>query len=363
MVKIIKIALAIITVLSLIATWYFSKYYSNQAPKAKIEEPANNSVFSEGDSITFRGSATDTEDKVISSENYFWESGREARVIGNGRIIVTKKLSVGLHNIFLQVFDNKGASGTDRITIEIIPKIVFDEHLRSNNATVSQITQGVKSFQQSEMKDTSTLMELDILNNNPPATNKIIKNAKQQDSAGYSVNDVPATETNIVAKSDSPQLPEPLYDISYSKVLFAQRIELNNSSMDSNYKNVRAKIISNLNKSMEYEEYKHQVETIFSGEDAVSILKKTKCGKLVLIDIGLSLKEKSFPYYNMSGTFECEVDFCHLYIFTLSGEKRIHNVLKDSEVSAQTEAREKSVSRCFDKLVPIISREIESILL
>jgi len=358
-----KIALAIITTtLGLIASWYIAKHFSNQAPDAKIEEPANNSVFGEGETITFRGSATDTEDKTISSYNYIWTSGQDNN-IGIGKIVITNSLSIGLHNIFLQVFDKKGASGKDRITIEVIPKTEIDGPLDSNETALSHVAKDTQSFKQPEIKHTSTTEKLEDLKKTPPELNKISKIKKKQVSEGHSDNDISAIETNIAVKSDSPHLPEPIYDTSYSKILFAQRIDLNNSSMDSNYKNVRTNILSNLSRSIEYEEYQQQVVSVFSSEDAVRILKRKKCGKLVIIDIGLNVKEKSFPYHNMNGTFECVVDYCHFYIFTFSGEKRIHNVLKDIEIFSQTEDREKSVSRCFDKLVPIISQEIESILL
>jgi len=91
----------------------------NTAPTVTISSPANGSSFTEGSSVSFSGSATDTEDGNISS-NLSWSSNLEG-VIGSGGAFATSTLSVGTHSITASVTDSGGLSGNDQVTVTINP--------------------------------------------------------------------------------------------------------------------------------------------------------------------------------------------------------------------------------------------------
>jgi hypothetical protein len=89
----------------------------NTAPTATITAPADGSSFTEGDSVTFTGTASDTEDGDISA-NLSWTSSLDG-AIGSGASFSTSSLSVGTHTITASVTDSGGLSGSDAITVTV----------------------------------------------------------------------------------------------------------------------------------------------------------------------------------------------------------------------------------------------------
>ncbi|MEM2983385.1 MAG: PKD domain-containing protein, partial [Candidatus Bathyarchaeia archaeon] len=90
----------------------------NRPPTATILSPSNNSTFTQGDTITFRGQATDPEDGRLSGSSLVWTSSRDG-MIGTGESFTKSDLSVGTHTITLTATDSKGATGQDSISITI----------------------------------------------------------------------------------------------------------------------------------------------------------------------------------------------------------------------------------------------------
>jgi predicted secreted protein len=90
----------------------------NQPPVATISAPANNSSFTQGDTVNFRGSGQDPEDGSLSGGSLVWTSSRDGR-IGTGTSFGTSSLSVGTHTITLTVTDSDGAADTDSIRITV----------------------------------------------------------------------------------------------------------------------------------------------------------------------------------------------------------------------------------------------------
>lgn len=90
---------------------------SNTAPTVAISSPANGSSFNQGTSITFSGSATDTEDGSLTG-SIAWTSSRDGS-IGSGGSFSTSTLSVGTHVITASVTDSGGLSDTDTVTISV----------------------------------------------------------------------------------------------------------------------------------------------------------------------------------------------------------------------------------------------------
>ncbi|MDX1632758.1 MAG: Ig-like domain-containing protein, partial [Thermoanaerobaculia bacterium] len=90
---------------------------SNSAPTVSISNPADGSSFDEGTSVSFSGSASDTEDGDLTS-SLAWSSDLDGS-IGSGGSFSTSGLSVGTHNITASVTDSGGASASDSITVTI----------------------------------------------------------------------------------------------------------------------------------------------------------------------------------------------------------------------------------------------------
>jgi hypothetical protein len=89
---------------------------ANTPPSVTITEPADGSVFNEGQSITFAGTATDAEDGDIS-DSISWSSDLDGG-LGTGASISTT-LTVGVHTITAEVTDSGGLSDSDQITVTV----------------------------------------------------------------------------------------------------------------------------------------------------------------------------------------------------------------------------------------------------
>ncbi len=89
----------------------------NDPPKVSIISPLNNDAFLVGESITFVGSALDTEDGILSS-NLDWFSNLDG-ALGTGESLTLLNLSEGIHNIQTTTSDSNGSSDTDFISITV----------------------------------------------------------------------------------------------------------------------------------------------------------------------------------------------------------------------------------------------------
>ncbi|HSF14760.1 MAG TPA: Ig-like domain-containing protein, partial [Vicinamibacteria bacterium] len=89
----------------------------NAFPTVAIEAPADGSMFDEGESIAFTGTATDAEDGNLST-SLSWTSNLDGP-IGTGGSFSTTALSAGQHTITAAVTDSDGASDQDSITLTV----------------------------------------------------------------------------------------------------------------------------------------------------------------------------------------------------------------------------------------------------
>lgn len=89
----------------------------NTAPTVSISSPANGASFVQGTSITFTGSANDTQDGNLSGA-LGWTSSING-TIGSGASFSTSALSVGTHTITASVTDSGGLTGSASISITI----------------------------------------------------------------------------------------------------------------------------------------------------------------------------------------------------------------------------------------------------
>jgi len=91
----------------------------NTPPTVTISSPSNNATFTEGDSVTFTGSANDAEDGNINA-SITWTSNLDG-AIGSGASFSTSTLSVGTHTVTADATDSGGASGDDTVTVIVDP--------------------------------------------------------------------------------------------------------------------------------------------------------------------------------------------------------------------------------------------------
>jgi hypothetical protein len=89
----------------------------NTAPSVSISAPSNGSSSTQGQSVTFTGTATDTEDGTLTS-SLSWSSNLDG-TIGSGGSFSTSSLSVGSHTVTASVTDSGSLSGSDTISITV----------------------------------------------------------------------------------------------------------------------------------------------------------------------------------------------------------------------------------------------------
>jgi VCBS repeat-containing protein len=97
----------------------FPPFSGNIQPMATITGPANWSTYTEGDPVTFTGTAMDAEDGDLTA-SLTWTSSRDG-TIGSGGSFTTSGLSLGTHTITADVTDSGGLQSTDAISVVVVP--------------------------------------------------------------------------------------------------------------------------------------------------------------------------------------------------------------------------------------------------
>lgn len=92
--------------------------HPNTVPVASITSPAQDSVFTTDDTITFSGNGSDAEDGDLSGASLVWRSNLDG-LIGTGETCTSDTLSAGIHQITLTATDSEGATGTQSVTIAV----------------------------------------------------------------------------------------------------------------------------------------------------------------------------------------------------------------------------------------------------
>jgi hypothetical protein len=91
----------------------------NTPPSATISSPADNTVITDGDSLSFNATATDTEDGNLTA-TITWTSSINGSLSGTGGNI-SALLSEGIHVITARVTDTGTLIGSDTVTITVTP--------------------------------------------------------------------------------------------------------------------------------------------------------------------------------------------------------------------------------------------------
>ena len=89
----------------------------NTPPSVSITSPANGSSFAQGASVSFTGTATDTQDGTLTS-SLSWSSSINGS-IGSGGSFSTTGLSAGTHTITASVTDTGSLTGSASISVTI----------------------------------------------------------------------------------------------------------------------------------------------------------------------------------------------------------------------------------------------------
>lgn len=127
----------------------------NAAPTVTITSPANGTSFDSGTSISFVGSASDTED-VDLTDSLVWKSDGEQIGIGGS---FSTELSVGSHTITASVIDSGGLTGSASITITVTPS-------SGGQITLSVIARKVKTNKFADLTWTgATSANVDVYRN------------------------------------------------------------------------------------------------------------------------------------------------------------------------------------------------------
>lgn len=114
--------------------WLFTvdEHHQNTAPVAQITSPADGSIFTSDDSITFSGSGSDNEDGDLSDKSLVWRSDVDG-MIGTGETFTSETLSESNHEITLTATDSEGETGMDSVSITV-------NSAPDNTPPVAQIT-------------------------------------------------------------------------------------------------------------------------------------------------------------------------------------------------------------------------------
>jgi hypothetical protein len=102
---------------ALLQVVYLNASGGNTAPVVTIAQPVHGSTFVPGASIPFSGSASDAEERNLSS-SLVWTSSRDGQ-IGTGASFVSSNLSTGTHGITARATDSAGQSGEAQVSITI----------------------------------------------------------------------------------------------------------------------------------------------------------------------------------------------------------------------------------------------------
>jgi hypothetical protein len=104
------------------------EYMVNLPPVVIITSPTDGSEFASGETITFRGTATDEDGDLADS--LAWASSKDG-TIGTGREFSTT-LSNGVHTITASATDSNNATGSDSVTITVGAPATLSVSLTTN---------------------------------------------------------------------------------------------------------------------------------------------------------------------------------------------------------------------------------------
>lgn len=91
----------------------------NTLPTVSLTAPTDGSTYNQGETITFRGTASDNEDGNLTGVSLTWTSSIDG-LIGTGTILPVTTLSTGTHTITLTATDSQGETVSETIAVTVI---------------------------------------------------------------------------------------------------------------------------------------------------------------------------------------------------------------------------------------------------
>jgi len=123
---------------------------TNTAPTVSIANPSNNASYPYGASITFSGSATDTQDGNLTSI-LSWTSSLDGP-IGTGASFSKTTLSVGTHVIKAAVIDAGGLAGSRQVNVTVTAAPSPTPQPSSSSPTLTASGYKIKGLQKANLK-------------------------------------------------------------------------------------------------------------------------------------------------------------------------------------------------------------------
>ncbi|MFZ2404638.1 MAG: putative Ig domain-containing protein, partial [Methylobacter sp.] len=126
----------------------------NTTPDVNITAPGTGSTFAAGTSISFAGTAADSEDGSLTGSSLNWTSSIDNN-IGSGASF-SKVLTTGTHTITASVTDSGGLTGSAQITVTVNPPVgagSVDIRVSSGSDDAEQaVTTGAMSLTSSDLE-------------------------------------------------------------------------------------------------------------------------------------------------------------------------------------------------------------------
>jgi hypothetical protein len=129
---------------------------TNPPPTVTISTPANNTMFTAGDNVTFSGSADDEGSDISSSLS--WSSSIDGP-IGSGATFSVNTLAVGTHTVTASVVDTGGAPGSDTVQV-VIEEDVGDPPSAPSGLQVAGGTDGTADLTWNDASDNEDEFEI-----------------------------------------------------------------------------------------------------------------------------------------------------------------------------------------------------------
>lgn len=92
---------------------------TNQSPSVSITTPSENATYTQGQPVSFSGTATDPEDGALSGTSLVWTESTTK--LATGSSFSKSDFSSGTHIVTLTATDSKGTTGSASLTINVVP--------------------------------------------------------------------------------------------------------------------------------------------------------------------------------------------------------------------------------------------------
>jgi hypothetical protein len=104
------------------------RFGASQPPDVHIIGPTANDSVPQGATVLMHGSAWDIEDRLLPESSVTWTSSRDG-LLGSGRLLVRRNLTVGTHVLTCRGVDSSGLASERSVTITVTPRLFNNANL------------------------------------------------------------------------------------------------------------------------------------------------------------------------------------------------------------------------------------------